>query len=94
MLIIRHSQPDQDEDLPMGCEDPAGEGQRGWEEAPARAEEEPCRLMLSTPSSILQDREIEEVRHPPACTGTPTLRLTCPLPTALTVEWSSVRPDG
>ncbi|XP_039419567.1 TLD domain-containing protein 2 [Corvus cornix cornix] len=52
--------PDQDEDLPVGCEDPAGEGQRGWEGAPAAAEEEPCRLVLSTPSSILRDREIDE----------------------------------
>uniref|UniRef100_A0A8C3QA78 Uncharacterized protein n=1 Tax=Geospiza parvula TaxID=87175 RepID=A0A8C3QA78_GEOPR len=48
----------------MGCEDPAGEGQRGWDGAPAAAEEEPCRLVLSTPSSILRDRDIEEVRHP------------------------------
>ncbi|KAM7005178.1 TLD domain-containing protein 2 [Passerculus sandwichensis] len=56
--------PDQDEELPMGCEDPAREGQRGWEGAPAAAEEEPSRLVLSTPSSILRDRDIEEVRHP------------------------------
>lgn len=48
----------------MGCEDPAGEEQRGWEGAQAAAEEEPSRLVLSTPSSILRDRDIEEVRQP------------------------------
>lgn len=53
----------------MGCEEPAGEGQRGWEGGPARAEEEPSRLVLSTPSSILRDRETDEVRHPPAAPG-------------------------
>ncbi|KAM4891510.1 TLD domain-containing protein 2 [Sylvia borin] len=64
---------DQDEDLPMGCEDPAGEGQRGWEGPPARAEEEPCRLVLSTPSSILRDTEIEELgpQLPPRLTQQP-----------------------
>lgn len=55
----------------MVCEDPAGEAQRGWEGAPAAAEEEPCRLVLSTPSSILRDWEIDEVRHPPGGSGTP-----------------------
>ncbi|XP_059718768.1 TLD domain-containing protein 2 isoform X1 [Haemorhous mexicanus] len=58
----------------MGCEDPAGEGQRGWEGAPAAAEEEePCRLVLSTPSSILRDREIEELgpQLPPRLTQQP-----------------------
>uniref|UniRef100_U3KDS1 TLDc domain-containing protein n=1 Tax=Ficedula albicollis TaxID=59894 RepID=U3KDS1_FICAL len=63
-LTSRCPQPDQDEELPAGCEDPAGEGQRGWEGAPAAAEEEPCRLVLSTPSSILRDREIGEVSQP------------------------------
>uniref|UniRef100_A0A8C9NAN1 TBC/LysM-associated domain containing 2 n=1 Tax=Serinus canaria TaxID=9135 RepID=A0A8C9NAN1_SERCA len=66
--------PDQDEELPMGFEDPAGEGQRGWEGAPAAAEEEePCRLVLSTPSSILRDREIEELgpHLPPRLTQQP-----------------------
>ncbi|XP_039555501.1 TLD domain-containing protein 2 isoform X2 [Passer montanus] len=65
--------PDQDEELPMGCGDPAGEGQRGWEGAPAAAEEEPCRLALSTPSSILRDREIEELspQLPPRLTQQP-----------------------
>nr|XP_030144373.3 TLD domain-containing protein 2 isoform X1 [Taeniopygia guttata] len=53
--------PDQDEELPVGCEDAAGEGQRGWEGAPAAAEEEPCALVLSTPSSILRDRELGEL---------------------------------
>ncbi|XP_030918968.1 TLD domain-containing protein 2 [Geospiza fortis] len=65
--------PDQDEELPMGCEDPAGEGQRGWDGAPAAAEEEPCRLVLSTPSSILRDRDIEELgpQLPPRLTQQP-----------------------
>ncbi|XP_054130683.1 TLD domain-containing protein 2 [Melozone crissalis] len=65
--------PDQDEELPMGCEDPAGEGQRGWEGAPAAAEEEPSRLVLSTPSSILRDRDIEELgpQLPPRLTQQP-----------------------
>ncbi|KAM4762959.1 TLD domain-containing protein 2 isoform 2-T2 [Cyanocitta cristata] len=65
--------PDEDEDLPVGCEDPAGEGQRGWEGAPAAAEEEPCRLVLSTPSSILRDREIDELgpQLPPRLTQQP-----------------------
>lgn len=86
MLISRCPQPDQDEDLPMGCEDPAGEGQRGWVGAPAAAEEEPGRLVLSTPSSILRDWEMDEVRDPPAGTGTSLciLPLICPLPTAVT----------
>ncbi|XP_052643364.1 LOW QUALITY PROTEIN: TLD domain-containing protein 2 [Harpia harpyja] len=53
--------PDKDEELPVGCGELAGEGQPGWEGAPAAAPalEEPCRLALSTPSSILQDREIQ-----------------------------------
>lgn len=80
MLTCRCPQPDQDEDLPVGCGDPAGEGQRGWEGAPAAAEEETCRLVLSTPSSILRDREIDEVRHPPACTGTPPSCSSAPYP--------------
>ncbi|XP_040506773.1 TLD domain-containing protein 2 isoform X2 [Gallus gallus] len=55
-------QPDQDEDLPTDCTEPDSEGQPGWEGAPvtSTAPEEPCRLVLSTPSSILQEREIEE----------------------------------
>lgn len=46
----------------MGCGEPAGEGQPGWEGAPAAAPalDEPCRLVLSTPSSILRDREMQE----------------------------------
>lgn len=61
-----HPQPDQDEDLPTECTEPDSEGQPGWEGAPVTplAPEEPCRLVLSTPSSILQEREIEEVRSP------------------------------
>lgn len=61
-----HPQPDQDEDLPTDCTEPDSEGQPGWEGAPvtSTAPEEPCRLVLSTPSSILQEREIEEVRGP------------------------------
>ncbi|XP_040543848.1 TLD domain-containing protein 2 isoform X1 [Gallus gallus] len=56
-------QPDQDEDLPTDCTEPDSEGQPGWEGAPvtSTAPEEPCRLVLSTPSSILQEREIEEL---------------------------------
>lgn len=80
MLSSRCPQSDQDEDLPVGCEDPAGEGQRAWERDPADAEEEPCRLVLSTPSSILRDREIDEVRHTPDCTGTPPSRSSAPYP--------------
>ncbi|XP_056363464.1 TLD domain-containing protein 2 [Oenanthe melanoleuca] len=54
--------PDQDEELPAGREDPAGEGQRGREGAAAAAEEEePCPLVLSAPSSILRDREIGQL---------------------------------
>ncbi|XP_031461554.1 TLD domain-containing protein 2 [Phasianus colchicus] len=58
-----HPQPDQDEDLPTECTEPDSEGQPGWEGAPVTppAPEEPCRLVLSTPSSILQEREIEEL---------------------------------
>ncbi|XP_009471647.1 PREDICTED: TLD domain-containing protein 2 [Nipponia nippon] len=58
-----HLLPEQDEEQPMGCGEPAGEGQPGWEGAPAAtpALEEPCRLVLSTPSSILQDREVQEL---------------------------------
>ncbi|XP_023795798.1 TLD domain-containing protein 2 isoform X2 [Cyanistes caeruleus] len=65
--------PDQDEELPVECEDPAGEGQRGWEGAPAAAEEEPCRLVLSTASSILRDTEICELgsQLPPRLTQQP-----------------------
>ncbi|XP_015736718.1 TLD domain-containing protein 2 isoform X3 [Coturnix japonica] len=57
-----HLLPDQDEDQPIDCTEPDSEGQLGWEGAPVTppAPEEPCRLVLSTPSSILQDREIEE----------------------------------
>ncbi|XP_040432292.1 TLD domain-containing protein 2 [Cygnus olor] len=56
-------QADQDEDLPMGCVEPDSEGQPGWEGAPAAAValEEPCGLVLSTPSRILRDRETKEL---------------------------------
>lgn len=59
-----HPQPDQDEEQPTECTEPDSEEQPGWEGAPVTppAPEEPCRLVLSTPSSILQEREIEEVR--------------------------------
>ncbi|XP_059683336.1 TLD domain-containing protein 2 [Gavia stellata] len=58
-----HLLPDQDEEQPVGCGEPAGEGQLAWEGAPAAAPalEEPCRLVLSTPSSVLRDREIQEL---------------------------------
>uniref|UniRef100_A0A663DYX4 TBC/LysM-associated domain containing 2 n=1 Tax=Aquila chrysaetos chrysaetos TaxID=223781 RepID=A0A663DYX4_AQUCH len=71
MLTSTCPQPDQDEELPVGCGELAREGQPGWEGAAAAAPalEEPCRLALSTPSSILQDREIQEVRD---STRTPT----------------------
>ncbi|XP_027596220.1 TLD domain-containing protein 2 [Pipra filicauda] len=70
LQVRYHLLPDQDEELPLGCEEPpvgceepAREGQLGWEGAPAAAPalEEPCRLVLSTPSNILQDREIHEL---------------------------------
>lgn len=74
MLTSTCPQPDQDEELPVGCGELAREGQPGWEGAPAVAPalEELCRLALSTLSSILQDREIQEVREPPTSTRTPT----------------------
>lgn len=96
MLIFCCPQPDQDKELPMGCEDPAGEGQRGWEGAPAAAEEEPCTLVLSTPSSILRDRELEEVRHPRLHRDA-SLPLLCPVPTAVTTVLPGMvrcEPDG
>lgn len=73
-------QPDQDDEQPMGCGEPVGEGQPGWERAPAAAPalEQLCRLVLSTPSSILRDEEFQEVRDPPASMGTPPSR--SPLP--------------
>ncbi|XP_042742578.1 TLD domain-containing protein 2 isoform X2 [Lagopus leucura] len=57
-----HLLPDQDEEQPTECTEPNSEEQPGWEGAPVTppAPEEPCRLVLSTPSSILQEREIEE----------------------------------
>ncbi|XP_064377434.1 TLD domain-containing protein 2 isoform X2 [Dromaius novaehollandiae] len=53
---------DLDEDLPVGCAEPADEGQPGGEDAPGAPSppEEPCKLQLSGPSSILQDKEIQE----------------------------------
>ena len=93
MLTSTCPQPDQDEELPMGCGELAGEGQPGWEGAPAAAPalEEPCRLVLSTPSSVLRDREIQEVRDP-------TLTLTSLAPHSHghcpARNWSSVRSDG
>ncbi|KAK2511703.1 hypothetical protein Q9233_016764 [Columba guinea] len=61
MLTCTCPQPDQDEELPEGHGDTAGEEQPGWEGAPAApAPEELCRLVLSTQSSILRDREIQE----------------------------------
>ncbi|XP_042742579.1 TLD domain-containing protein 2 isoform X3 [Lagopus leucura] len=58
-----HLLPDQDEEQPTECTEPNSEEQPGWEGAPVTppAPEEPCRLVLSTPSSILQEREIEEL---------------------------------
>lgn len=74
MLTSTCPQPEEDEELPVGCREPAKEGQPGWEGALAAALtlEEPCRLVLSTPSTVLQDEEIQEVRDTPASTGTPT----------------------
>ncbi|KAM9650041.1 LOW QUALITY PROTEIN: uncharacterized protein ACIBXB_012021 [Morphnus guianensis] len=80
MLTSTCPQPDQDEELPVGCGELAGEGQPGWEGAPAAAPalEEPCRLALSTPSSILQDREIQELGpHLPRLTHQPWHLLCC-----------------
>lgn len=59
-----HPQPDQDEDLPVGCVEPDSEGRPGWEGAPAAGAvpEEPCGLVLSTPSRVLRDRDTKEVR--------------------------------
>ncbi|XP_068556158.1 TLD domain-containing protein 2 [Anas acuta] len=58
-----HLLPDQDEDLPVGCVEPDGEGRPGWEGAPAAgaAPEEPCGLVLSTPSRVLRDRDTKEL---------------------------------
>ncbi|KAM9260571.1 TLD domain-containing protein 2 [Cariama cristata] len=63
MLTSTCPQPDEDKELPVGCGEQAGERQLGWEGAPAVAPalEEPCRLVLSRPSSILQDEEIQEL---------------------------------
>ncbi|XP_074898186.1 LOW QUALITY PROTEIN: TLD domain-containing protein 2 [Buteo buteo] len=81
MLTSTCPQPDQDEELPVGCGELAGEGQPGWEGAPAVAPalEELCRLVLSTPSSILQDREIQELgpHLPPQLTQQPWHLLCC-----------------
>lgn len=93
-------QPEEDEELPVGCGEPAGAEQPGWERAPAAAPalEEPCRLVLSTPSSILRDEEIQEVRDPLASTGTPPSALTSPALRSHghcpAMNWSSARPDG
>ncbi|OPJ70710.1 TLD domain-containing protein 2 [Patagioenas fasciata] len=75
-----HLLPDQDEELPEGRGDPAGEEQPGWEGAPtAPALEEPCRLVLSAPSSILRDSEIQELgpHLPPRLTQQPWHLLYC-----------------
>lgn len=78
----------------MGCGEPAGEGQLGWGGAPAAAPalEEPRRLVLSTPSSVLWDREIQEVRNLPSSMGTPPF--TPIFPTPQSHGRSSVRPEG
>ncbi|XP_063206147.1 TLD domain-containing protein 2 isoform X2 [Chroicocephalus ridibundus] len=74
-------QPEEDEELPVGCGEPAGAEQPGWERAPAAAPalEEPCRLVLSTPSSILRDEEIQELgpHLPPRATQQPWRLLYC-----------------
>ncbi|XP_074744455.1 TLD domain-containing protein 2 [Strix uralensis] len=76
-----HLLPDQDEELPMGCGEPVRERQPGWEGAPAVAPalEEPCRLMLSTPSSILRDGQIQKLgpHLPPRLTQQPWHLLYC-----------------
>ncbi|XP_065501953.1 TLD domain-containing protein 2 [Caloenas nicobarica] len=72
--------PDQDEELPEGRGDAAGEEQRGWEGAPAApTPEEPCRLVLSAPSCILRDSEIQELgaHLPPRLTQQPWHLLYC-----------------
>uniref|UniRef100_A0A8C3GNS2 TBC/LysM-associated domain containing 2 n=1 Tax=Cairina moschata TaxID=8855 RepID=A0A8C3GNS2_CAIMO len=58
-----HLLPDQDEDLPVGCVEPDSEGRPGWEGAPAAGAvpEEPCGLVLSTPSHVLRDRDTKEL---------------------------------
>lgn len=99
MLTCTCPQPDQDEELPEGHGDTAGEEQPGWEGAPAApAPEELCRLVLSAQSSILRDRDIQEVRDPPASTETPTLSITSSMPCShghgLARTWTSGRPDG
>ncbi|XP_063206148.1 TLD domain-containing protein 2 isoform X3 [Chroicocephalus ridibundus] len=76
-----HLLPEEDEELPVGCGEPAGAEQPGWERAPAAAPalEEPCRLVLSTPSSILRDEEIQELgpHLPPRATQQPWRLLYC-----------------
>ncbi|XP_068768654.1 TLD domain-containing protein 2 [Struthio camelus] len=54
---------DLDEDLPPGCAEPDDEGQPGGEDVPVAPlpPEEPCKLQLSEPSSILQAKEIQEL---------------------------------
>ncbi|XP_071615997.1 TLD domain-containing protein 2 isoform X2 [Heliangelus exortis] len=56
--LLPSQEEERDEDLPRDCGDTAGEEQPGWAEAPVL--EEPCRMVLSTPSSVLQDREFQE----------------------------------
>ncbi|XP_054248112.1 TLD domain-containing protein 2 [Indicator indicator] len=73
--------PGQDEELPAGSGALDGEQQPGWEGAPAEtpAPEEPGRLVLSTASSILRDREIQELSPhlPPRLTKQPWQLLYC-----------------
>ncbi|KAM9372288.1 TLD domain-containing protein 2 [Phaethornis superciliosus] len=57
--LLPSQEEEREEDLPRGCRETAGEEQPGWAEAPVL--EEPCRMVLSTPSSILQDQEFQEL---------------------------------
>ncbi|XP_013817003.2 TLD domain-containing protein 2 isoform X1 [Apteryx mantelli] len=63
LRVCYHLLTDLDEDLPPGCAEPADEGQPGREDAPEEPSppQEPCKLQLSGPSSILQDKEIQEL---------------------------------
>lgn len=67
-------QSDQEEELPVGSEALDGEEQPGGEGAPAEppALEGAGRLVLSTASSILRDRELQEVRDPPGSRDHPS----------------------
>ncbi|XP_026723012.1 TLD domain-containing protein 2 [Athene cunicularia] len=76
-----HLLPDQDKELPTGCREPVRERQPGWEGAPAVAPalKEQCRLMLSMPSSVLRDGQIQELgpHLPPRLTQQPWHLLYC-----------------